>query len=201
MCCNLIHALCTLPYHIYLIILKKKEKVWLQHSPKARFNSYAYLKRKKYANSWCDFLLHFTPACSRALFQQKKRKGRNWVSSPELVAVTLICCLTDSAHSPHVRGFYTLYQPLLPLMLPPLFWSHFICPNNLCCTVDLCNGLLCSAPTVFFLFRFLILASVYFSWDFRTYCAHWLWCTGSVQCLFSGFITRKINLFHFVWNV
>lgn len=92
MCCNSIHALCTLPYHIYLIILKKKEKVRLQHLPKARFNSWAYLKRKKYANSWCDFLPHFTPACSRALFKKKKKKKEGEKLGQQPWAC---CCHTD----------------------------------------------------------------------------------------------------------
>lgn len=133
--------------------------------------------------------------------KKKKRKGRNWVSSPELVAVTLICCLTDSAHSPHVRGFYTLSAAPSPYASPSVLISlHLPKQSLLHCRSVQWPTLLCS-NCFFFLFRFLILASVYFSWDFRTYCAHWLWCTDSIQCLFRGFITRKVSLFHFVWNV
>lgn len=88
----------------------------------------------------------------------EKTKGRNWVSSPQLIAVTLIrCVLSDSAPLPQCVGvcvclcFLTpFYQPLLT-HLPYASSFHFLCfdlalsvhQHGLICTVDLCSVLFC----------------------------------------------------------
>lgn len=102
-------------------------EVRLQRSPKATFHLF---KRK--VGIWQPLMWFLATFLSGLQRSCAWKKGRNWVSSPELVAVTLICCLTDSAHSPSmcVCSFYSLCEPLLPLMLPPLFLISLHLPKQ-----------------------------------------------------------------------
>lgn len=85
------------------------------------------------------------------LLSQQSSERRNWVNSPELVAVTDSLLLSDSAHSPMFVWFFH-YQSPFPLCFPfalLLFWSVIISlyPHNLfCCKSVQCPTLLCSFP-------------------------------------------------------
>lgn len=97
-----------------------------------------------------------SPPCgsvSLLLSQQssERRKRRNWVNSPELVAVTDSLLLSDSAHSPmfvwvfHYRPPF----PLPPLCSPLLFWSLIISIHTISFALNLHGALLYSALFLF----------------------------------------------------
>lgn len=79
------------------------------------------------------------------LLSQQSSERRNWVNSPELVAVTDSLLLSDSAHSPMFVWFFHYQSPFrwcLPFALPSVLICHHLSIHTISFAVNLCSALL-----------------------------------------------------------
>lgn len=106
-----------------------------------------------------SFIAPLHPALSKA---QSKNKGRNWVSSPQLIAVTVIHCVQMIQALPCVSvcGFYTLSPFALTHSYSSSVYQHISAE-------DLCTVLLCSVFCLI-LFCYSNISRCFFSLRFQS---------------------------------